>query len=67
MFKRNTFWLIFLSVCTLAAQKQTCVVKNVNINSKNQDFGMIQYNDSLVLFSSSRKRKVYQTTEMEYQ
>ncbi len=57
MFKINTFWLIFLSVCALAAQEQTCVVKNVNINSKNQDFGMIQYNDSLVLFSSSRKEK----------
>ncbi|MEI6865058.1 OmpA family protein [Flavicella sp.] len=56
MFKKNiSFLFLVFSIVGLMAQDQECIVKNININTKNQDFGMIQYSDSLVLFSSSRK------------
>lgn len=56
MFKKNIFILfLFFSISSLLGQEQPCVVKNLSINSKNQDFGMVHYSDSLVLFSSSRK------------
>jgi len=56
MFKKNVFFLLFIFVsANLIGQEQECVVNNININSKNQDFGMVHYSDSLVLFSSSRR------------
>ena len=56
MFKKNIFILLFFMVSVSSmGQEQECVVKNININSKNQDFGMIHFSDSLVLFSSSRR------------
>ncbi len=55
--KYISLFLFVFSLGIVFAQTQKCTVKSVNINSENQDFGMVYHSDSLVLFSSSRKEK----------
>lgn len=49
---------IFLAASNLLfSQEDRCSVKNLNLNSKYQDFDLFPYADSTVIFSSSRKEK----------
>lgn len=59
MFKNFSFVFLFLCIFIkfTNAQEQRCFVKNLNLNSKYQDFDLVKYLDSTVIFSSTRRQK----------
>jgi hypothetical protein len=59
MLKNISFTCLALFICIqfVHAQEQTCIVKNLNLNSKYQDFDLVNYSDSTVIFSSTRRQK----------
>ena len=59
MFKNFSFifLVVFIFIKSTNAQEQRCFVKNLNLNSKYQDFDLVKYLDSTVIFSSTRRQK----------
>ena len=59
MFKNFSFifLVVFIFIKSTNAQEQRCFVKNLNLNSKYQDFDLVKYSDSIVIFSSTRRQK----------
>ena len=59
MFKNFSFifLVVFIFIKSINAQEQRCFVKNLNLNSKYQDFDLVKYSDSIVIFSSTRRQK----------
>ena len=59
MFKNFSFifLVVFIFIKSTNAQEQRCFVKNLNLNSKYQDFDLVKYSDSIVVFSSTRRQK----------
>jgi len=59
MFKNFSFTFLILLIFNgfVNAQEQRCSLKNLNLNSKYQDFDLVKYSDSTVIFSSTRKQK----------
>ena len=59
MFKNFSFLflVVFIFIKSTNAQEQRYFVKNLNLNSKYQDFDLVKYSDSIVIFSSTRKQK----------
>jgi outer membrane protein OmpA-like peptidoglycan-associated protein len=59
MLKNSSFTYLALFMCIqfVHAQEQKCTVKNLNLNSKYQDFDLVNYSDSTVIFSSTRRQK----------
>lgn len=55
----RVLFILFFAIATKAQNKiqDSVQIKNVPFNSEYSDFGAIHYNDSVLLFSSSKERK----------
>ncbi len=55
--KKITLIIIFFCAGSLMAQEENYSIKNLDVNTKYQDFGTTFYKDSLIVFASTRNKR----------